>query len=195
MAPAGDRATPFARDDPSEAVDHLKQVPMPLAVFPPAAIIGIAITGAVAGPVWAIALAAACLTGVGMWVSRITASAKTALLTAVVGVVLVGAAIVYYSMVESDTADRHASSGTSTNLGGVDLTGADLRRINLRDANLRAADFSGACLRAADLRGADLTGAFFAGADVSGTLIDGDTQVSAARDWPTAPPTPSPCDD
>lgn len=192
------RETQFTHDDRAEGKDHRKHVSLPLAAFPPAAIIGIAIAGAVAGPMWATALAVASLTGVGMWVARITDSPQTALLAAAVGAVLGGGAVLYYSMLEPDplsNASGYEWPGGSTQLGGADLSGADLRGISLREANLRAADFSGACLLAVDFRGADLTDAVFAGADVSGVLIDGDMQVAVARDWPAAPPTPSPCDD
>lgn len=194
---AGDRDTHDASADSAGLSENRNPISLPLAAFPILAILGIAIAGELAGPVWAIVVAALCLTAVGMWVARIMESSRTVLLTATVGIALTTGAIIYYSIAESDpfiSFQWQDPPGVVSNLGGVDLSGSNLRLVDLRGANLRAVDLSGACLRAADLRGADLTETIFTGADLSGTLVDGDKQVSVARDWPAAPPSPSPCD-
>ena len=172
------------------------RVSVPLAMFPAAAIVGIAVLGALAGPVWASAGAAFCVTAFGMWVARVSHSLTTALLTGAIGVLVTAGVVVFYSTAEPDPTGGSQTQGPSAkgaHLGGVDFSGADLRRIDLRDADLRAVDFTGACLRASDLRGADLRDADFANADVTGSLVDDAKQTSVARNWPTATPVPSPC--
>ena len=171
-------------------------VSVPLTIFPIVAIVGIAALGALAGPVWASAGAALCVTALGMWVARVSQSLATALVTGVIGVLAAASVVVLYSVTERDTTiggQTSDGSPTGAHLGGVDFGGADLRRVDFRAADLRAVNFVGACLMAADFRGAELRDADFTNADVSGSLVDGTEQTSTARNWPTAPPTPSPC--
>ncbi len=174
------------------------RISVPLAALPPAGIVAVGATGAIVGPAWAVAVAAMFVTALGMWVARETNSPKMAVVVGTTGLVLAAGGVLYYANHETpesrDSSKSHQPAETpGVNLGGMDLRGLNLTRAILTNANLRSTNFTRACLRAIDLRGADLTDAIFTDSDVSGALIDNEKQTTAAINWPTAPPTPSPC--